>query len=217
MRRALLLFLAFAPAAALAPVAPPPRSSARPAASPPRGRRGSGRPSRPSFRPLRVAKWSTAALTAAVAGIGLAAYTRADDRYRELERACVEDPDGLRRAAARTAPTRTRGSRRCTRRSCGRLARAPRAHRQPARPRRQRRPLRPRPARRRDAAQHPVRPARPARRARPGRRRRVRVRGAGRALIRALACPPRSPRLPAHAETRSHQAHAEARRTRSFS
>src|SRR5690554_610916 len=50
-------------------------------------------PMRPSFRPLRIAKWSTAALTAAVAGIGLAAYTRADRSYEDLERACVDNPE----------------------------------------------------------------------------------------------------------------------------
>lgn len=93
MTRPLLLLLALAPATALAPVAPaaaqeraPARFAAEVGEAPPVQ-------SRPAFRTLRVAKWSTAALTAAVAGFGLAAYTRADDRYHELERACVEDPD----------------------------------------------------------------------------------------------------------------------------
>lgn len=94
MKRGLLLFLALAPAAALVPsaqaaaqVRTPGRFAAAEAAEVP------AVPSRPSFRALRVAKWSTAAATAAIAGFGLAAYTRADDRYRELERACVEDPE----------------------------------------------------------------------------------------------------------------------------
>src|SRR5690606_10514281 len=94
MTRALLLFLVIAPAASLAPVAPAAAQERVP------GRFATAEPgeisaipSQPSFRPMRIAKWSTAALTAAVAGIGLVAYTRADDRYRALERTCVEDPD----------------------------------------------------------------------------------------------------------------------------
>ena len=46
----------------------------------------------PSFRPLRVAKWGTAALTATAAGFGLAAHFRADDLYRQLEEVCAADP-----------------------------------------------------------------------------------------------------------------------------
>jgi hypothetical protein len=46
----------------------------------------------PSFRPLRVAKWSSAVLTAAAAGFGLAAHSRADDLYRQLEEACAAEP-----------------------------------------------------------------------------------------------------------------------------
>ena len=94
MTRGLLLLLALAPATVLAPVAPaaaqeraPDRFAATEAAQMPPV------PTRPSFRTLRVAKWTSAAMTAAIAGFGLAAYTRADDRYRELESACVEDPE----------------------------------------------------------------------------------------------------------------------------
>src|SRR5690606_20736661 len=94
MRRARLLLLVFVPAAALAPVAPvaaQQRAPDRFATLEPRTV-PAVQSSRPFLRPLGVAKWTTAALTAAVAGIGVAAYMRADDRYAELERACVENP-----------------------------------------------------------------------------------------------------------------------------
>jgi len=91
MRRALLLFLVIAPALApVAPAAAQERAPSRFAAAEP-GETPAVQS--PSFRPLRIAKWSTAVLTAAVAGIGVASYMRADDRYAALERACVESPE----------------------------------------------------------------------------------------------------------------------------
>jgi len=92
MRRALLLFLVIAPAVApVAPAAAQERAPSRFAAAEPG--EAPAVQSHPSFRPLRIAKWSTAALTAAVAGIGVASYMRADERYAALERACVESPE----------------------------------------------------------------------------------------------------------------------------
>ena len=91
-RASLLLLVAFA--AALAPVAPVAAQQRAPGrfATAESGEMPAMPSSAPSFRPLRIAKWGTAVFTAAVAGIGVASYMRADDRYTELERACVENP-----------------------------------------------------------------------------------------------------------------------------
>lgn len=54
----------------------------------------------PSFTALRVAKWTTALASVGSAAWGLWAHERADERYAELERACVQDPE---RCSARDA------------------------------------------------------------------------------------------------------------------
>ncbi|HEX7091416.1 MAG TPA: hypothetical protein VF192_14855 [Longimicrobiales bacterium] len=93
MKRGLLLFLAVTSASASPLAAPLAAQGGAPArfSSAARGE-ATALPEQPSFRLLRVAKWSTAALTAAAAGFGLAAHSRADELYRELEKACVADP-----------------------------------------------------------------------------------------------------------------------------
>jgi hypothetical protein len=50
-------------------------------------------------RPLRVAKWSTAALSLGTAAYGFRAQHRADERYAALERVCRSNPE---RCAPRT-------------------------------------------------------------------------------------------------------------------
>lgn len=47
----------------------------------------------PELPGLRVAKWSTLALSLATAGYGVAAHTRADRRFERLEATCRQDPD----------------------------------------------------------------------------------------------------------------------------
>ncbi len=53
-----------------------------------------------AFRPLRLAKWSTLALSAATGVYGFVQSGRADDRYHELERLCQNQPE---RCASRTS------------------------------------------------------------------------------------------------------------------
>lgn len=54
----------------------------------------------PTFTGLRVAKWTTLAASLGSAGWALWSNARADERYAELERTCVADPD---RCASRNA------------------------------------------------------------------------------------------------------------------
>jgi hypothetical protein len=44
------------------------------------------------LRPLRIAKWTAVAGSAGAAAYGFFTNARADDRFRELERACQSDP-----------------------------------------------------------------------------------------------------------------------------
>lgn len=47
----------------------------------------------PAFTTLRVAKWTTLVGSVGSAAWGLWSHRRADERYAELERTCVSDPD----------------------------------------------------------------------------------------------------------------------------
>jgi hypothetical protein len=93
MKRGLLLVLAVTSAGASPLAAPLAAQGGAPARFSSAAREEAiALPEQPSFRPLRVAKWSTAVLTAAAAGFGLAAHSRADELYRQLEEACAADP-----------------------------------------------------------------------------------------------------------------------------